>query len=97
MFSGLFENTAISLGAGIAVGLADSVGFFYTAQMFLFNATTKKRIIAAILEAARLFFLFAVIILLYRYKTVSIILLLASAIFVSLGGKLFFIFKRLKA
>jgi hypothetical protein len=96
MFSGPLEKTVISIGSGVVVGLADAVGFYYTARMFLVNATSRKRTIAAVFEALRLVILIAAVLLMYGQLHLSMVWLLAGALFVSLGGKFFFIFKRMK-
>jgi hypothetical protein len=96
MFSGPLEKTIISLGAGLLIGIADAVGFFYTAQMFVKNATSGKRTVAGVLEAARLLVLCGVVLFLYNLHSFSILWLLGMTLIVSLGGKFFFIFKRLK-
>ncbi len=96
MFSGHLARSAISLGAGAAVGFADAVGFYYTAHLFLVRATSSKRTLAGILEAARLIGLIAVVAFLYTAFSMAIFWLLTPAILLSLGGKFFFIFKRLR-
>jgi len=89
-------KTEISLCAGLLIGLADSVGFFYTVRMFVVNTTSQKRVVAGFLEAARMILLCALVVFLNSQKSFSIIWLLAAALLLSLGGKFFFIFKRLK-
>jgi hypothetical protein len=97
MFSGLLEKTAISIGTGAIVGLADAVGFYYSAKMFISNKPGNSRIFAAILEAGRLLLLIALILTLNSQKCFSIFILIGIAFLISLGGKFFFIFKRMKA
>jgi hypothetical protein len=97
MFSGLWEKSAISIAAGVAIGLMDSIGFFITAKFFLANAKTKKRINALFFEVGRLIVLIGVIFLVCSFRGVSSLWLLGSAILVSLLGKLYFIAQRFKA
>jgi hypothetical protein len=97
MFSGHFGNTVLSLGIGVVVGLADAAGFFFTARLFIVNATPGKRVIAGIAEGARLLLFVGLVLFLWHLKIVPVLWLLCSAIVVSLAGKLLFIVKGLKA
>lgn len=96
MFSGHLGNTVLSIGIGTAIGLADAAGFFYTARLFIVNATPVKRAIAGIAEGARLILFVAVVLFLWHIKIVPLVWLLCCALAVSLGGKFLFIFKGLK-
>lgn len=96
MFSGHFGNTVLSVAIGASIGLADAAGFFYTARLFIVNATGAKRAVAGIAEGARLVLFVALVLLLWRTKTVPVLWLLCSAIAVSLAGKFLFIVKGLK-
>jgi len=95
MYSGLLEKTALSAGLGIAFGAIDAVGFFYTAKVFFTNSSGKKKTLAGACELLRLIVLIAFIIFLCSRIHVSFIPLAITAIFVSLGGKMVFIFKGL--
>jgi hypothetical protein len=97
MFSGPLGKAAISVGAGIAVGLIDAAGFFYTAKLFINNTVAHARAIAAAAEASRLILLIAFVVLLWHAKFISVLWLLGSALLLSLAGKFLFIFKGLKA
>ncbi|HUI93098.1 MAG TPA: hypothetical protein VLX68_12695 [Chitinivibrionales bacterium] len=96
MFSGHFGNTVLSVAIGCAIGLADATGFFYTARLFVVNATSVKRAIAGIAEGARLVLFVTVVLFLWHVKIVPLPWLLCSAILVSIVGKIFFIVKGLK-
>jgi hypothetical protein len=96
MFSEHFGNTVLSVGIGAVIGLADAAGFFYTARLFIVNATSTKRAIAGIAEGVRLVLFVALVLFLWHMKIVPILWLLCCAIAVSLAGKLLFIFKGLK-
>lgn len=96
MFSGHFGNTVLSVGMGAAIGLADAAGFFYTARLFIINATPAKRAVAGIAEGARLILFVALVLLLWRTRIVPVLWLVCSAIAVSLAGKILFIVKGLK-
>jgi hypothetical protein len=96
MYSGLLEKIAISAGIGIIAGAIDAAGFYYTAKIFFANATNKKRILAGFLEIFRLIILIALIIFLCSRGNISFIPLAFTALLLSLGGKMVFIFKGLK-
>jgi hypothetical protein len=96
MFSGHFGNTVLSVALGAAIGLADAAGFFYTARLFIVNATPIRRVVAGIAEAARLVLFVAVVLFLWHIKIAPILWIICSAIAVSLVGKFLFIFKGLK-
>lgn len=87
----------LSLGLGVVIGLADAAGFFFTARLFVVNATPAKRLIAGITEGARLVLFVALVLLLWHMRIVPIVWLLCAALMVSLAGKLLFIVKGLHA
>jgi hypothetical protein len=97
MFSGLWEKSAISIAAGIGIGLMDSVGFLITARFFLTNALSNKRIYALIIELVRLVILIGFVIFLCSFKEISNLWLLGSAVLISLLGKFLFIARRFKS
>ena len=96
MYSGLLIKISISAGIGLIAGAIDAVGFYYTARLFFANATTSKRILAGFLEIFRLIVLVALIIFLCARGNISFIPLAFTALLLSLGGKMVFIFKGLK-
>jgi hypothetical protein len=81
---------------GAVIGLADAAGFFFTAKLFIGNATSAKRAIAGIAEGARLILFVALVLFLWHLRIVPVLWLLCSAIVVSLSGKLLFIVKGLR-
>jgi hypothetical protein len=87
----------LSLAAGIGIGIIDAVGFYYTAAIFLHGSAPNKKAIAGGLELLRLLVLIAAIVVLNMQKGISIVPLLIAALFISLGGKMVLIFKRLRA
>jgi hypothetical protein len=96
MFSGPLEKILISLAIGLLVGLADSVGFFYTVKLFVAKSTGKKKIIAGALEFSRLVGIIIFIFFLCSHGIILIIPFFLSALLLSMGGKLLLVLKGLK-
>ena len=94
MLSEPLTATAISCGLGAVLGLADTVGFYYTVKLFLINPSTKKRLTAGLLEFFRFLCLVACIILISFNKNISILWLLIIALPISMSGKILCILKR---
>ena len=96
MFSGLLGKITLSAAIGLLIGLADAIGFFYTIKFFLANSSGAKKVLAGIFEFFRLIILVALIIFLSKHEIILIVPLFLTAILLSMGGKMLFIFKGLK-
>jgi hypothetical protein len=96
MFSGPLEKTILSAAAGIVIGLADAACFYYTVKFFLVNASGRKKTLAGFFEFFRFIVFIALIIFLCSHRIIFIIPFFLSAVILSLGGKMLFIFKGLK-
>jgi hypothetical protein len=96
MFSGPLEKTAFSLALGIAVGVGDAVGFFYTVKFFLANSNGTKKTLAGFFEFFRLIVIVAFIIFLSSKVSLSMLPFLFTALFLSMTGKTILVLKGLK-
>jgi hypothetical protein len=96
MFSGPLEGIILSVAIGTAIGLADAIGFFYTVKFFLAASTGRKKTIIGFFEFFRLIILVALIIFLSSHKIILLVPLFLPAFFLSMGGKMLFIFKGLR-
>ncbi len=96
MFSGLLGKIILSAATGTLLGLADAVGFYYTVKFFLAKASGGKKLLAGLFEFFRLIVFVALIIFLSKHGIIFIVPFFLTALILSLGGKMFFIFKGLK-
>ena len=96
MFSGPLEKMIVSAAAGVFIGLADAIGFFYTVKFFMASASGRKKALAGFFEFFRFLVLIALIIFLSSHKIILIIPFFLTALFLSMGGKLLLVLKGLK-
>jgi hypothetical protein len=89
----------LSLLIGLAVGSADSLGFFLSFRRLAANpsATLTSRMLAILWELLRLFLLAGAFVLLIRWLDCPVKPALAVAVAASLAGKMLFVLLRLKA
>ena len=96
MSSGAWHGLLASIAMGMALGLLDTVAFFFTARAFLRATSPGTRIGPVAWEIARLALIIAVIIFLARYHIFNCWWLLITVVLVSLVGKSVLAFRKLK-
>jgi hypothetical protein len=97
MFLEHWEKIIFSIIWGLFFGIADAVSFLYIAKLFLNAQKGKIKAIAGSLELFKLIFLVIMAIVIFKNFKIFILVFILSAVFISVIGKLVFIFKNIKA